>query len=359
MAEKKLMKGNEAFAAAAINAGCRYYFGYPITPQSEVPEYMSRELKKIGGAFIQAESELGAINMAYGASAAGGRVLITSSSPGIALMQESIGLLCSVELPVVIINVMRGGPGIGAIQPAQQDYLQATRASGNGGFRMMVFAPATVQEAVDMTYAAFDYAQRDRNPVLILADGVLGTIMEPVELPEMRSDEEIKRLKDELSDWALVGHSADKKALILPGGWAGQEDRCKRNAAMYDTWEKDVQVEEFMTEDAELILVAYGVCGRISKSAVRILRAQGYKVGLIRPKTVSPWPYASFDKLDYSKVKAVLDVEMSIPAQLVLDVTLAVKDRCPVHTCLRSGGEIMSRDHVVAAAKAILDKEGA
>ena len=139
-----------------------------------------------------------------------------------------------------------------------------------------------------MTYAAFDYAQRDRNPVLILADGVLGTIMEPVELPEMRSDEEVKRLKDELSDWALVGHSADKKALILPGGWAGQEDRCKRNAAMYDTWEKDVQVEEFMTEDAELILVAYGVCGRISKSAVRILRAQGYRVGLIRPKTVSP-----------------------------------------------------------------------
>lgn len=180
-----------------------------------------------------------------------------------------------------------------------------------------------------MTYAAFDYAQRDRNPVLILTDGVLGTIMEPVSLPEMRSDEEVKRLKDELSNWALVGHPADKKALILPGGWTGQEDRCKANAAMYDTWEKDVQVEEFMTEDAELILTAYGVCGRIAKSAVRILRAQGYQVGLIRPKTVSPWPYASFDKLDYSRVKAVLDVEMSIPAQLVLDVTLAVKDRCP------------------------------
>ena len=235
---------------------------------------------------------------------------------------------------------------------ADEDYSIANMPLSQNDYNVM-------QEAVDMTYAAFDYAQRDRNPVLILADGVLGTIMEPVELPEMRSDEEVKRLKDELSDWALVGHSADKKALILPGGWAGQEDRCKRNAAMYDTWEKDVQVEEFMTEDAELILVAYGVCGRISKSAVRILRAQGYRVGLIRPKTVSPWPYASFDKLDYSKVKAVLDVEMSIPAQLVLDVTLAVKDRCPVHTCLRSGGEIMSRDHVVAAAKAILDKEGA
>ena len=354
-----LMKGSEAIAEAAIRAGARYFFGYPITPQTEIPEYMSARMPEVDGCFLQAESEVGAINMVYGAAQSGTRSMTSSSSCGISLKSEGISFCASARIPMVYCNVQRGGPGIGAIQPAQQDYLQATRASGNGGFRMMVFAPATVQEAVDMTYAAFDYAQRDRNPVLILADGVLGTIMEPVELPEMRSDEEIKRLKDELSDWALVGHSADKKALILPGGWAGQEDRCKANAAMYDTWVKDVQVEEFMTEDAELILVAYGVCGRISKSAVRILRAQGYKVGLIRPKTVSPWPYASFDKLDYSKVKAVLDVEMSIPAQLVLDVTLAVKDRCPVHTCLRSGGEIMSRDHVVAAAKAILDKEGA
>ena len=275
------------------------------------------------------------------------------------LKSEGISFCASARIPMVYCNVQRGGPGIGAIQPAQQDYLQATRASGNGGFRMMVFAPATVQEAVDMTYAAFDYAQRDRNPVLILADGVLGTIMEPVVLPEMRSDEEVKRLKDELRDWALVGHSADQKSLILPGGWSGQEERCKRNAALYDTWEKDVQVEEFMADDAELIIAAYGVCGRIARSAVRTLRSQGYKVGLIRPKTVSPWPYASFDKLDYSRVKAVLDVEMSIPAQLVLDVTLAVKDRCPVHTCLRSGGEIMSRERVVAAVKAILDREGA
>ena len=353
------MKGCEAIAEAAVRSGCRFFAGYPITPQNEIPEYFARRMPEVGGVFVQGESEVASVNMVYGAAQSGTRSMTSSSSCGISLKSEGISFCASARIPMVYCNVQRGGPGIGAIQPAQQDYLQATRASGNGGFRMMVFAPATVQEAVDMTYAAFDYAQRDRNPVLILADGVLGTIMEPVELPEMRSDEEVKRLKDELSDWALVGHSADKKALILPGGWAGQEDRCKRNAAMYDTWEKDVQVEEFMTEDAELILVAYGVCGRISKSTVRILRAQGYKVGLIRPKTVSPWPYASFDKLDYSKVKAVLDVEMSIPAQLVLDVTLAVKDRCPVHTCLRSGGEIMSRDHVVAAAKAILDKEGA
>lgn len=352
------MKGTEAIAEAAVRAGCRFFAGYPITPQNEIPEYLARRLPEVGGVFVQGESEVASVNMVYGAAQSGTRAM-TSSSCGISLKSEGISFCASARIPMVYVNVQRGGPGIGAIQPAQQDYLQATRASGNGGFRMMVFAPATVQEAVDMTYAAFDHAQRDRNPVLILTDGVLGTIMEPVSLPEMRSDEEVKRLKDELSDWALVGHPADKKALILPGGWTGQEDRCKANAAMYDTWEKDVQVEEFMTEDAELILTAYGVCGRIAKSAVRILRAQGYQVGLIRPKTVSPWPYASFDKLDYSRVKAVLDVEMSIPAQLVLDVTLAVKERCPIYTCLRSGGEIMSRDQAVAAAKAILDKEGA
>ena len=353
------MKGTEAIAEAAVRAGCRFFAGYPITPQNEIPEYFSRRMPEVGGVFVQGESEVASVNMVYGAASAGVRAMTSSSSPGIALKSEGISYCAAARIPMVYANISRGGPGVGSIQPAQMDYFQATKASGNGGFRMRVFSPSTVQEAVDMTYAAFDYAQQDRNPVLILTDGVLGTIMEPVSLPEMRSDEEVKRLKDGLSDWALVGHPADKKALILPGGWTGQEDRCKANAAMYDTWEKDVQVEEFMTEDAELILTAYGVCGRIAKSAVRILRAQGYQVGLIRPKTVSPWPYASFDKLDYSRVKAVLDVEMSIPAQLVLDVTLAVKDRCPIHTCLRSGGEIMSRDQVVAAAKAILDKEGA
>ncbi|OLA46404.1 MAG: 3-methyl-2-oxobutanoate dehydrogenase subunit VorB [Firmicutes bacterium CAG:176_59_8] len=339
------MKGTEAIAEAAVRSGCRFFAGYPITPQNEIPEYFARRMPEVGGVFVQGESEVASVNMVYGAAQTGTRAMTSSSSCGISLKSEGISFCASARIPMVYCNVQRGGPGIGAIQPAQQDYLQATRASGNGGFRMMVFAPATVQEAVDMTYAAFDYAQRDRNPVLILADGVLGTIMEPVVLPEMRSDEEVKRLKDELRGWALGGQSAHQ--------------RCKRNAALYDTWEKDVQVEEFMADDAELIIAAYGVCGRIAKSAVRTLRAQGYKAGLIRPKTVSPWPYASFDRLDYSRVKAVLDVEMSIPAQLVLDVTLAVKDRCPIHTCLRSGGEIMSRERVVAAAKAILDKEGA
>ena len=184
MSEKQLLKGNEAFAMAAINAGCRYYFGYPITPQNEVPEYMSRELKNAGGAFIQAESELAAVNMAYGAAAAGGRVLLSSSSPGIALMQESIGLLASVEMPVVIINVMRGGPGIGSIQPSQADYDQVTIGGSNGDYRTIVFAPSSIQEACDMIYKAFDVAEEYRNPVIICADGMIGQMMEPVVLPE-------------------------------------------------------------------------------------------------------------------------------------------------------------------------------
>ena len=251
------MKGTEAIAEAAVRSGCRFFAGYPITPQNEIPEYFARRMPEVGGVFVQGESEVASVNMVYGTAQTGTRAMTSSSSCGISLKSEGISFCASARIPMVYCNVQRGGPGIGAIQPAQQDYLQATRASGNGGFRMMVFAPATVQEAVDMTYAAFDYAQRDRNPVLILADGVLGTIMEPVVLPEMRSDEEVKRLKDELRDWALVGHSANQKSLILPGGWSGQEERCKRNAALYDTWEKDVQVEEFMADDAELIIAAY------------------------------------------------------------------------------------------------------
>lgn len=350
------MKGCEAIAEAAVRSGCRFFAGYPITPQNEIPEYFARRLPEVGGVFVQGESEVASVNMVYGAAQTGTRAMTSSSSCGISLKSEGISFCASARIPMVYCNVQRGGPGIGAIQPAQQDYFQATKASGNGGFRMMVFAPATVQEAVDMTYAAFDYAQRDRNPVLILADGVLGTIMEPVVLPPMRSDEEVKALKDACSDWALIGHKAEEKSLILPGGWSGQEDRCKRNAALYDTWEKDVQVEEYMTEDAVLIIAAYGTSGRIARSAVRVLRRQGYKVGLIRPKTLSPYPYLTFENLDFDRVKAILDVEMSIPAQMVYDVRMAVKDRCAVETCLRSGGEIIGRGEIAAACRAILDR---
>ena len=286
------MKGCEAIAEAAVRAGCRFFAGYPITPQNEIPEYFSRRMPEVGGVFVQGESEVASVNMVYGAASMGVRSMTSSSSPGIALKSEGISYCASARIPMVYANISRGGPGVGSIQPAQMDYFQATKASGNGGFQMLVFAPSSVQEAVDMTYAAFDYADRDRNPVLILADGVI---------------------------------------------------------------EKDVPVEEYRLEDAEVVLTGYGISGRICKSAVDILRAQGIKAGLIRPITVNPFPYAAYDHIDYGRVKAVLDVEMSIPAQFVKDVMVGVKDRCPIETCLCSGGNIMSREKVLAAAKKIVE----
>lgn len=356
---RKFMKGCEAMAEAAVRAGCRFFAGYPITPQNEIPEYLSRRLPEVGGVFVQGESEIASINMVYGAASTGTRSLTSSSSTGISLYSEGVSFCASARLPMVYINVARGGPGIGAIQPSQQDYFQATKASGNGGFQMMVFAPADVQEAVDMVYQAFDYADRDRNPVLILADGVLGTIMEPVEFPAMKTEEEVATLKAAKRSWALVGHRKDEpRAFIQPGRWAGLEDANKEAAALYESWEKDIQVELYRTEDAVIIFASYGISARIARSAVDRLREEGLKVGLIRPKTISPFPYAAFEALNYDQVKAVLDIEMSIPAQMVYDVKLAVKDRCPIDTCLRSGGEIMSREMIMDATHAMYEKYG-
>lgn len=355
-----LMKGCEAIAEAAVRAGCRFFAGYPITPQNEIPEYFARRLPEVGGNFVQGESEVASINMVYGAAAAGTRSMTSSSSPGIALKSEGISYCAAARIPIVYANISRGGPGVGAIQPAQQDYFQATKASGNGGFRMMVLAPATVQEAVDLTYAAFDYADRDMNPVLILADGVIGTMMEPVELPEMKSEEDVAAIKESKKDWACIGHKLDyaNRSWIQPGQWDTKKMQAWNEAAaeMYASWEKDVMVEEYQIEDAELVMTAYGISARICKSVVDILRKEGYKVGLIRPITVSPFPYASYDKIDYSVCKAVLDVEMSIPAQFIEDVSMGVKERCPIETCLCSGGNIMSREAVIEAVKKILDK---
>ena len=355
-----LMKGCEAIAEAAVRAGCRFFAGYPITPQNEIPEYFARRLPEVGGNFVQGESEVASINMVYGAASAGTRSMTSSSSPGIALKSEGISYCAAARIPMVYANISRGGPGVGAIQPAQQDYFQATKASGNGGFQMMVLAPATVQEAVDLTYAAFDYADRDMNPVLILADGVIGTMMEPVELPEMKSDEEVAAIKEAKKKWACVGHELDyaNRSWIQPGQWdtVKMQQWNEDAAEMYKSWQKDIMVEEYLVEDAELIITAYGISARISKSAVDIVRAQGHKVGLIRPITVSPFPYSSFDNLDYSVCKHVLDVEMSIPAQFYEDVMIGVKNRCEVSTCLCSGGNIMSREAVLAAAKKILEK---
>lgn len=349
------MKGCEAIAEAAVRSGCRFFAGYPITPQNEIPEYLARRLPEVDGTFVQGESEVASINMVYGAAQTGTRAMTSSSSCGISLMSEGISFMASARIPMVVVNVQRGGPGIGAIQPAQQDYTQATKASGNGGFKMMVLSPSTVQEAVDMTYAAFDYAQRDRNPVMILADGVLGTIMEPVVLPEARSAEEVAKLKADCRSWALVGHDPEKeeRSFIAPGNWdtKKQQQKCIDNAALYESWKADVQVEELYLDDAEVILTAYGISGRIARNVVKLLRSEGLKVGLIRPKTVSPFPYDSYEKLDFSRVKAILDVEMSIPAQMVKDVELAVKGRCPIETCLHSGGEMMGRAEVMDAAR--------
>ncbi|MCD8230456.1 MAG: 3-methyl-2-oxobutanoate dehydrogenase subunit VorB [Clostridiales bacterium] len=357
-----LMKGCEAIAEAAVRAGCRFFAGYPITPQNEIPEYFARRLPEVGGSFVQGESEVASVNMVYGAVSAGTRAMTSSSSPGIALKSEGISYCAAARMPLVYCNVARGGPGVGAIQPAQMDYFQATKASGNGGFRMIVLAPSTVQEAVDLTYAAFDYADRDMNPVLILADGVIGTMMEPVELPDMKTDEEIAAIKESKKKWACIGHKLDyaNRSWIQPGQWdtmkmqAWNEDA----ARLYDSWVKDIQVEEYMVKDAELILTAYGISGRICKSVVDILRAQGYKVGLIRPITVSPFPYSSFDNIDYNICKAVLDVEMSIPAQYYEDVAIGVKNRAVIETCLCSGGNVMSREVVIRSSRKILDRLG-
>ena len=357
---RKFMKGTEAIAEAEVRSGCRFFAGYPITPQNEIPEYLARRLPEVGGAFVQGESEVASINMVYGSAGTGTRAMTSSSSCGISLMSEGISFCASARLPMVYVNVQRGGPAIGTIQPAQQDYTQATKASGNGGFQMMVFSPATVQEAVDMTYAAFDYAQRDRNPVLILTDGVMGTIMEPVVLPEMRPEEEVRALKEALRATSAVGHDSTKepRGVVAAGRWStkDQEQSCRDAEELYKSWKKDVQVETLWLDDAELILTGYGICGRIAKSAVSRLRGEGYKVGFVRPKTLNPFPYDTYDVLDYGRVRAILDVEMSIPAQMVRDVELAVSRRCPIETCLHAGGEIMGREEVIRAAKALLDR---
>lgn len=357
--KKEFLKGCEAIAEAAVRAGARFYAGYPITPQNEIPEYMARRMPQVGGVFVQGESEIASVNMVYGAGASGTRAMTSSSSVGISLKSEGISYCAGARVPMVYVNMQRGGPGVGTIQAAQQDYFQATKASGNGGFKMIVLAPSTVQEAVNMTYHAFDLADRDRNPVLILGDGVIGTIMEPVELPEMKSDEEVAALKAKQRDWAIVGHSRDEERGFLdPGYWSTdmQEEHCRNLDKMYRSWEEnDVQVEELFLEDAELVMVAYGTSARIAKSALEKLWAEGYKVGMIRPITVSPFPVKSFDKINYEKCRCVLDIEMSIPAQMLYDVKLALRERCSTDTCLRSGGNLIEREDIIEKVHEILN----
>lgn len=357
--KRVFMKGCEAIAEAAVRAGCRFFAGYPITPQNEIPEYFARRLPEVNGVFVQGESEVASVNMVYGAASTGVRSMTSSSSPGISLKSEGISYCAAARIPMVYCNVSRGGPGVGSIQPAQMDYLQATKASGNGGFQMVVFAPGTVQEAVDLTYEAFDYADRDRNPVLILCDGVIGAMMEPVLLPEMMPEEEIASKVRAKSGWAAIGHALDyeHRGWIQPGNWStAAMQRCNEDAAaMYQSWQQnDVRVEKYQVEDAELVLVGYGISGRIAQTVVDEFRSRGKKIGLIRPITVHPFPYEAIETLDYGRVKSILDIEMSIPAQMIQDVQLAVRGRAPIHTCLCSGGNMLKREQVVEAVAALL-----
>lgn len=349
--ERKFMKGNEAIAEAAVRAGCRFFSGYPITPQNEIPEYLSRRLPAVGGVFVQGESEVASISMVLGAAAAGRRAMTSSSSPGISLKAEGMSTLAGAALPAVIVDVARTGAGTGHIFPGQNQYAMATKAPGHGGFKVMVFAPGTVQEAVDLTYRAFDYADRDRNPVIVLADGVIGGMMEAVTLPQMRTE-----IPDR-SDWVLDGAKGRKRRVASSIIWDGHdlENFQISRAEMYKRWaESDVQVETSQIEDAEYVIVAYGTSARVSKSAIKALRGEGIKVGMIRPITVSPFPFKLFDTLDYGRVRHVMTVEMCIPALMVDDVERAVARRAPVSSFGRGGGFVMSPSEIGGAIKRLI-----
>lgn len=335
------MKGNEALGEAAIQAGCRYFFGYPITPQNEIPAYLARKLPEVGGVFLQAESEVAAINMVYGAAGAGARVLTSSSSPGLSLKTEGISYIAGAELPAVIVNIVRGGPGLGGIQPAQSDYFQATKGGGHGDYRLVVLAPSTVQELVDLTMEAFDIADQYKNPVMILGDGILGQMMEPVEFNPPKKRELPEKT------WATTG-AKGRKPNVTNSLYMAAEDLERHNhklqAKYKDITEKENRCEMFQTDDADIILVAYGTTARICKTAIQELRKEGLKVGLIRPITLWPYPDFAFEQT-VDKAKAYMSVEMSC-GQMVEDVRLAVNGKKPVHFYGRTGGVIPTPQEV-------------
>ena len=342
---KKLMKGNEAIAEAAVSGGCRYFFGYPITPQNEVPEYMSKRLPEVGGTFIQSESELAAINMVYGAACAGARAMTSSSSPGISLKQEGISYIATGELPCVVLNMVRGGPGLGTIFPAQGDYFQATKGGGHGDYKMLVYTPANVQEAVDIMYDAFDKADQYRVITYILGDATIGQMMEPVEMPEFKDPATFPA-----KPWAVTGHKKEDHKVITtlemnPDKFEGMIDHMYE---VYDELKKnEVRYEAYRCDDAEVIVVAYGTTSRIVKTAVNKLRDKGLKVGLFRPITVFPFPEKQIEELALkSNVKRFLVTELS-KGQIVEDVKLAVNGRKPVELYGRKGGNVMTADELM------------
>ena len=338
---KELWKGNEAIAEAAIRAGCTAYFGYPITPQSEIPEYMSLHMPQSGGVFLQTESEVSTINMLYGAGGAGVRVMTTTSSPGFALMQEGMGYLAGAQVPCVICNCMRGGPGLGTIQPAQGDYFQATRGGGNGDYETVVMAPSNMQEAVDMVQEAFDIADQYRNPCLLLIDGLIGQMMEPIEWHE------IKHRDLPPKDWATTGRHGRDHHNIINSLYIDPVELQKKFQIMK---ENECRWEERDCDDAEVVLVAYGTPARISLSAMELMREHGIKAGLFRPKTVWPYPYDALRKIaDQDSVKKFLVVEMS-EGQMIQDVQLAVQDRKPIEFLGHAGGVMPTVEEIAEKA---------
>lgn len=354
---KVLMKGNEAFAEAAIRAGCKCYFGYPITPQNEIPEYMSHELPKAGGAFIQAESELAAVNMAYGAAAAGGRVFISTSSPGLALMQEGLGFICSCEVPLVALNVSRGGPGVGGIQPGQADYIQVTRGGYNGDAKIPVLAPAGIQECVDLIYEAFDIAEKYRNPVVIFADGMMGQMMEPVELPEARGITPVDQISAE-KPWAITGTDNHEGRNVIYSLRLQPDVLEKHVEHMFDKYaqaEKElVRYKTQNLEDAEIVFVAFGTMSRLCAEAIELLGEQGIKAGMIRPISLWPFPDKAFDEIG-PKTKLVISTELSM-GQMIFDVKAAANGRWPVGLINRTGGIVPSSIEIVERAKKLLEE---
>ena len=346
MAEKVLMKGNEAIAEAAIKAGCRHYFGYPITPQTEVAAYMAKKMPKIGGVFLQAESEIAAINMVYGVAGAGLRVMTSSSSPGISLKSEGLSYMAGSDLPALIVNVQRGGPGLGGIQPSQSDYFQATKGCGHGDFRMIVLAPSSVQEMASLTVKGFDLADKYRMTSMILADGTLGQMMEPVCLDEVEVNTYEK-------PWAVTGTKMQRKHNIINSLSLVPEELEKLNFERYERYkaveENEIMYEEFMTEDAEICVVAFGIAARVAKNAVIAARKEGIKVGLFRPITLWPFPKAALNKVA-DTAKKFISVELSM-GQMIEDIELAIRCRRPVELCNRAGGMIPSSEQVLEHIK--------
>jgi 2-oxoglutarate/2-oxoacid ferredoxin oxidoreductase subunit alpha len=349
----RLMKGNEALAEAAFRAGMQAYFGYPITPQSEVIEYLMAEQPNHDCVVLQAESEVAAINMVFGASGAGARVMISSSGPGISLMQEGISYMASAQLPCLVVNVQRGGPGLGTIQPSQGDYFQATKGGGHGDYRLIVLAPASVQEMADFVFEGFRLSEKYRNPALILTDGALGQMMEKLTLPPKGS------LPYTPNPWATTGKQPGRERNIITSLFMQPEKMEDINRQLQEKYRlmemNEVRYEEFEINDAEIVLVAFGLVARICQKAMQLAREKGLRVGLLRPITLFPFPSKRLAELS-ARVSSVLTVEMN-SGQMLEDVRLAVEGRCPVHFKGRMGGMIPSPEEVLEAIEAVVEKQ--